>query len=154
MKLNGSFQDWWKRTDGLIRRFLIFLLSALIISQALLMNQTIKTFISRTDKLEGRSIAESQLFLKRGEIQISIENYSTLKPLIFYQNGERVPSPTGRTIKLQVKDGDIIEASGGSINDTAILKVTAVTSNITVPQPGKLIYVNDNLAIIDRVKIK
>lgn len=130
------------------------MLSALIVTQALLMNDSIKTFISRTDKLEGRSITESQLFLKRGEIQISIENYSTLKPLIFYQNGKRVPSPNGRTIKLSVKDGDIIEASGGSINDTAILKVTSVTNNITVPQPGKLIYVNDNLAIIDRVKIK
>lgn len=152
--MNSDLQLWWKRIDSFIRRYLIFLLTALIVTQALLMNSTIKTVISRVDKLEGRSIADSQLFINRGEIQISIENYSTLRSLVFYLNGERVSSPTGKIIVLQVKDGDIIEARGNSVNDTAILKVTAVTNNIMVPQPGKLIYVNDNLAMIDRVKIK
>jgi len=152
--LNSGFQDWWERINGFIRRILIFLFAALIISQAMLLNQTIKTFISRTDRLEGISIADSQLFIKRGEIEISIENYSTLKPLIFYVNGESIAAPAGRSIKLQVKDSDIIEAGGGSFNDTAILKVTAVSDNITVPEPGKLVYVNNNLVMIDRVRIK
>jgi hypothetical protein len=152
-KMNRGFQNWWERINGLIRRVLIFLFSALIVTQTLLMNQTIKTFISRTDKLEGRSIAESQLFIKRGEVEISIENYPSLKPLVFYVNGEGVSTPSGKKIKLRVKDSDIIEVSG-SLNDTVILKVTAVSENIMVPQPGKFIYVNDNLVMIDRVRIR
>lgn len=153
-KMYSSFQNWWERINTLIRRTLVFLFVALIVTQILLMNQTIKTFISRTDKLEGRSISESQLFIRRGEVEISIENYPSLKPLVFYVNGEGISTPSGKKIKLKVKDGDVIEVSGGSLNDTVILKVTAVSENITVPQPGKLIYVNDNLVMIDRVRIR
>ena len=72
--MNSSFQSWWDRIDGLIRKVLLLLFAALIISQALLLSQTIKNIISRIDKLEGKSIADSQLFIKRGELEISIEN--------------------------------------------------------------------------------
>jgi len=40
------------------------------------------------------------------------------------------------------------------LNDTAVLKVTAVSDSITVPEPGKLVYVKDNLVMIDRIRIK
>jgi hypothetical protein len=152
--VNSSFQSWWGRVDGLIRKALLLLFAALIISQALLLNQAIRTFISRIDKLEGKSIADSQLFIKRGEIEITIENYSTLKPLVFYINGKSIDAPNGRSIRLQVKDSDIIEVGGGPLNDTAVLKVTAVSDSITVPEPGKLVYVKDNLVMIDRIRIK
>ena len=152
--MNSSFQSWWDRIDGLIRKVLLLLFAALIISQALLLSQTIKNIISRIDKLEGRSIADSQLFIKRGELEISIENYSTLKPLVFYINGKGIDTPNGRSIRLKVKDSDIIEVGGGPLNDTAVLKVTAVSDSITVPEPGKLVYVKDNLVMIDRVRIK
>ena len=152
--MNSSFQSWWGRVDGLIRKALLLLFAALIISQALLLNQAIRTFISRIDKLEGKSIADSQLFIKRGEIEITIENYSTLKPLVFYINGKSIDAPNGRSIRLQVKDSDIIEVGGGPLNDTAVLKVTAVSDSITVPEPGKLVYVKDNLVMVDRIRIK
>jgi len=152
--VNSSFQSWWGRVDGLIRKALLLLFAALIISQALLLNQAIRTFISRIDKLEGKSIADSQLFIKRGEIEITIENYSTLKPLVFYINGKSIDAPNGRSIRLQVKDSDIIEVGGGPLNDTAVLKVTAVSDSITVPEPGKLVYVKDNLVMVDRIRIK
>lgn len=152
--MNNSFQGWWERINDLIKKILILLFTLLIVSQALLINQAVKTFISRTDKLEGKSIDDSNQFIKKGEIDISIENYSTLEPLIFYVNGDIVNAPAGKSIKLQVKNSDVIEVSGKSFNDTAILKVTAVSDNITVPEPGKLIYVNKNLVMVDRVRIK
>mgnify|MGYP000003251480 FL=1 len=152
--MNSSFQSWWDRIDGLIRKVLLLLFAALIISQALLLSQTIKNIISRIDKLEGKSIADSQLFIKRGELEISIENYSTLKPLVFYINGKSIDAPNGKSIRLQVKDSDVIEVGGGPLNDTAVLKITAVSDSITVPEPGKLVYVKDNLVMIDRVRIK
>jgi hypothetical protein len=74
--------------------------------------------------------------------------------LVFYVNGESVTTPDSKSIKLQVKDSDVIEVSAGSFNDTAMLKVTALSCNITVPELGKLIYVNNNLVMIDRVRLK
>ena len=152
--MNSSFNGWWDRINCRIKKGLVLLFTVLIISQFLLMNETAKTFISRTDKLEGKSIADSQLFIKKGEIEISIENYSTLKPLVFYVNGDSVETPESKSIKLQVKDSDVIEVSGAEYNDTAILKVTALSGNITVPELGKLIYVNNNLVMVDRVRLK
>ncbi|MHB1391799.1 MAG: hypothetical protein ACYCYE_01740 [Clostridia bacterium] len=152
--MNNGFNDWCERINKMISKGLALLFTALIISQLLLMNQTVKTFISRTDKLEGKAIADSQLFIIKGEIEISIENDSSLRPLVFYINGDKVASPAGKSIRLQVKDSDIIEVSGAKYNDIAILRVTTVSENITVPELGKLIYVNNNLVMIDRVRLK
>ena len=152
--MNKGFNDWWSGINRIIYKGLVLLFTALIISQILLMNQTVKTFISKTDKLEGKSIADSQLFIKKGEIEISIENESSLGPLVFYINGVKAASGFGKSIKLQVKDSDVIEVSGADYNDTAILRVTKVSENITVPELGKQIYVNNNLVMIDRTRLK
>jgi len=152
--LNNDFNGWWNKVNNTISKGLILFFSALIISQFLLLNETVKTFISRIDKLEGRSIADSQLFIKKGEIEISIENNETLKSLVFYVNGDRINTPQSKSIKLQVKENDVIEVSGEEYSDTAILKITALSGNITVPELGKLIYVSNNLVMIDRVRLK
>lgn len=151
--ING-FNGWWDRINRMISKGLVLLFAVLIISQFLLMNQTLKTFMSRTDKLEGKSIADSQLFIKKGEIEISIENVSSLNQLVFYINGEKVPAASGKSVRLQVKDSDIIEVSGADYNDIAMLRVTTVSENVIVPELGKLVYVNNNLVMIDRVRLK
>lgn len=150
---NGLY-GWWYRTNAFLGKVITLLLAALILCQVALLSQTAREAISRTDRLEGKSIVDSQLFIKKGEIEISIENSHTLKPLVFYLNGEKVPVPSGRAIKLVIKDGDVIEASGADFNDTAILKVTTVSDNIIVPELGKLVYVSGNLVMIDRVRLK
>ena len=152
--MHTGFQDWWNRINNMLYRILIVLIAVFIVSQATLLNQTLKTFISRTDRLEGQSIADSQLFIKKGEIAISVDNYSVLKPLVFYVNGEKVSTPEGTTIKLQVKENNVIEVSGAGIGDTVVLKVTGTSEDIMVPELGKLIYVNNNLVMIDRVRLK
>jgi len=152
--MNTGFQDWWDRVNKAIYRTLIAMFAVFLAAQVILMNQTLKTFISRTDQLEGRSIADSQLFIRKGEIEISADNYSVLKPLVFYINGESVITPEGKVIRLQVKENDVIEVSGAGIGDTIVLKVTAVSGDIMVPEPGKLVYVNNNLVMIDRVRLK
>lgn len=152
--MNKDFQSWWIKINRLIRKTLFFLFALLIVTQSLLINRTAKTFISRTDKLEGESITDSYVFIKKGELEISIENHSTLNPLIFYVNGDKVDDPIGKSIMLQVKNNDIIEVSGAGFNDTAALKVTAVSENMAVPELGKLVYVNKNLVMIDRVRLK
>jgi len=156
--LNDGFNSWWSRINTIISKGLVLLFTALILSQFLLMNHTVKTFISRTDKLEGKSIADSQLFIKRGEIEISIESDLSLipysRPLVFYVNGVEAASTAGKSIKLQVKDSDVIEVSGEEYNEIVILRVTSVSEDIIVPELGKLIYVNNNLVMIDRVRLK
>lgn len=152
--MNSGFQDWWNRINNSLYRILAVLFAVFLISQVILLNQTLKTFISRTDKLEGKSIADSQLFIKKGEVEITVDNYSTLRPLIFYVNGESLKTPVGKSIKLQVKENDVIEVSGADCSDTVVLKVTGVSGDIMVPEPGKLIYVNNNLVMVDRVRLR
>lgn len=152
--MNTGFQEWWSRVNKIICRAIVVLFVIFLAAQGILLNQTLKTFISRTDQLEGKSIADSQLFIRKGEIEIAVDNYSILKPLVFYINGESVATPEGKSIKLQVKENDVLEVSGAGLSDTVVLKVTAVSGDIMVPEPGKLVYVNDNLVMIDRVRLK
>lgn len=152
--MNKDIQSWWTKINRLIKKILFLLFTLLIITQGLLINQTAKTFISRTDKLEGKSINDSYVFINKGEIEISIENHSTLYPLVFYVNGDKIDTSTGKSIKLIIKNNDVIEVSGADYSDTAVLKVTSVSENIIVPELGKLVYVNENLAMVDRVRLK
>ena len=152
--MNYGFWEWWSRINRLLFRILVFLFAMFAISQASLMSQTIKTYISMTDKLEGRSIAESRLFIQKGEIEITADNLSSLSPLVFYINGEKTGFASGKSIKLQVKENDVVEVSGAGCSETAVLKVTGVSGEIAVPEPGKLIYVNNNLVMIDRVRLR
>ena len=152
--MNNGFYRWWDRINMMLGRGLAILFAALIISQLMLMNQTVKTVISRTDKLEGKSIEDSQLFIKEGEIELSVENAASLRDLVFYINGDKVSGATGRSIKLTVKDSDVIEVSGAGYIDMVVLKVTAVSDNVVVPELGKLVYVNNNLVLIDRTRLK
>lgn len=152
--MNNDFNKWWEVINKNIGKVLVLLFSALLISQFLLMNQNIKTFISRTDKLEGISIEDSKLFIKKGELEITIDNRDNPMPLVFYINGEKAAAASGRSVKLPVKDNDIIEVSGAGNGDIAVLKVTAISDNVIVPELGKLIYVNNNLVMIDRVKLE
>lgn len=152
--MNYGFLEWWSRINRLLFRILVLLFVMFVISQVSLMNQTLKTYISRTDKLEGRSIAESRLFIQKGEIEISADNLSSLKSLVFYINGVKAGQASGKSIKLQVKENDVVEVSGAGCSDTVVLKVTGGSGEIAVPELGKLIYVNDNLVMIDRVRLK
>lgn len=152
--MSMGFKGWLGKVDIWAARILVILFTMLAASQILLLNHTLKSFISRIDKLEGKSISDSQLFIQKGEIEVSIENNTTLRPLIFYVNGEDTAVFSGKSIRIQVKNGDVIEVGGSEMSDTAILKVFSVSDNIIVPELGKLIYVNNNLVLIDRIKIK
>lgn len=152
--MNYGFMEWWCRINRLLFRILVLLFAMFVISQASLMSQTLKTYISRTDKLEGRSISESILFIRKGEIEITADNLASLKPLVFYINGVKAGSSAGKSIKLQVKENDVVEVSGAGCSEMVVLKVTGVSDEIAVPEPGKLIYVNNNLVMIDRVRLR
>lgn len=153
-QMNNDFIKWWEKINKNIFKVLVPFFLILLISQFLLMNNDIKTIMSRTDKLEGISIEESQLFIKKGEIEISIENDSYFKPLVFYINGEKAAVASGSSVRLPVKDNDIIEVSGAGSGDMSVLKITSISDNVIVPELGKLIYVRDNLVMIGRVKLQ
>ncbi|MGE5632517.1 MAG: hypothetical protein ACM3TR_15700 [Caulobacteraceae bacterium] len=151
---DNALINWWDKVSMRLVKLLILLFAMFMFIQFMFLNQTLKTFLSRTDKLEGKSVADSELLIKTGIVELTFENENNLKLLSFYVNGEKVPSPAGKTIKLEVKNNDIIEISGSDFNDIAILRITSASENITVPEPGKVVYVNGNLVLVGRVKLR
>lgn len=145
---------YWDRINKRLNKLFIFMMSLLIITQVAILNPNIRLLLSRIDRLEGKSVNDSQLFIKRGEIEFTAENIDNVKHLNFYVNGEKIAVKNGKTVKLEAKDNDIIEISGSGFEEMAILRVTSVSDNVTVPEPGKVIYINNNLVLVDRVRIK
>lgn len=147
----------WYRWDNInkkLHKLLIFMISLLIVTQVAILSPRIRLLLSRIDQLEGKSVTDSQLFIKRGEIEFTAENIDNVKHLNFYINGENIAVKNGKTVKLEAKNNDIIEISGSGFEEMAILRVTSVSDNVTVPEPGKVIYINNNLVLVDRVRIK
>lgn len=149
-----DLKNWWDKIDSRLSKLFIGMLSLLLFTQLIFMNQSIRTFLSGTEKLEGKTVAESQLLIERGEIEFTIENYDSTGHLSFYINGEKEYVKSGKTVRLQVKDNDIVEISGSDLDDMAILRVASVSENMSVPEPGKIIYINGNLVLVDRVRLK
>lgn len=151
---DNDLLNWCDKIDGRLRKLLVFLLVSIIVLQLVFLNQTVRTFLSRTDKLEGKSVADSQLLIKKGEIEFTIENYDSTRYLTFYINGEKAPVKNGKRVLFQVKDNDVVEISGANFDDMAILRVTSVSDNVSVPELGKVVYINKNLVLVDRVRLK
>lgn len=146
--------SWFNRWEKKIVSLLTLLLPILFLMQVILLNQDVKAFVSRTTKLEGKAIEESQLLINRGEIELSIENEDSLKGYHFYLNGEELPETGKKSIKLTVKANDIIEVGGIKTNKISRITVTSISNNISAPELGKSIIVHNNLVLIDRVKMK
>jgi len=151
---HGDFRDWWDRINIKLDKLLMLMLSLLLITQVVFLNQNTRTILSRIDRLEGSSVADSQLFIKRGEVELTIESHENTSGLVFYINGEEVPVRAGKSIKLTVKDNDVLEVSGADFSDIAVLRLSSVSDNVIVPEPGKIVYINGNLVLIDRVRLK
>ncbi len=145
---------WFNQWEKIIIRLLYLMLPILFVMQVVLLNQEVSVFVSRTAKLEGKAIEESQLLISRGQVELSIENESSLSGCLFYLNGEALPETKAKTLKLTVKANDIIEASGIGSNKISRITVTGVSDNISVPELGKSIILHNNLVLIDRVKMK
>lgn len=151
---DGDLMNWWDRINIRLDKMLACLLTLMILTQLVSLNQSARTFLSRTDKLEGKSVEDSQLLVKKGEIEFTIENYESTRYLDFYINGEKATVKGDKTVRLPAKDNDIIEVCGSDFDDMAILRITSVSENIAVPEPGKVVYVNKNLVLVDRVRLK
>jgi hypothetical protein len=115
--------------------FVVFL--ALIITQAAIFIPSIKLAVMEKDSMMGVPIGKEEYLYKEGNLELTLvdfENYPALKVLV---NGDEKASFQGKTVSLEVLDGDVVELDGSGTNASTGVSASSVSENMDKNSLGK-----------------
>lgn len=125
----------------------------LIFVQAALMSPSVRTFMSVNNGYEGVPLGPEEYLYKEGQLELETsetENAGELKILI---NGDEAAAFTSKNISINVKDGDVVEIDGSTVQESVEVGITSKSTNITSDCIGKRIRVKSNVKKLLKVKI-
>ena len=137
----NDFQQWFSRATHRFEKALLklgaVLLLLLFISQFLLTDPTVRNLMSYMVRLEGQEVEEvfspespRDLYM---ELAVDEGGEGSVKVLV--NQGEEVSFEGGR-VRLNVKEGDLIEIDGRRMQDPVTVRVVAVHDGIRAPLVG------------------
>ena len=119
----------------------------MLISQVLLMNNSVKPILSTVYSLEEKYSKAAE---KCGTVRISVSNPSDT--LYLMQNGEITASLSEREFEIEVADNTVVEIDGLN-SDKCLIKITQVSGNLD-GYYDENITVDKNIAILGRFFVK
>lgn len=151
------FHHWWSKVEK--RLIIIALLLFMVMYASQFMNFIITErggilLTGQIEKLEGKSISNSQTTINTGTIELSIVSSSDYSNIQIYVNGEYNSSFSKKSISLTVKNNDIIEISGIKNEYPAKIKITNVTENLLGMRTDETIIVSKGFTKLGRVRLK
>lgn len=126
----------------------------MVFVQAALTSPSIRASLSISDELEGTPLAMEEYLYSKGEIVLQLINSKKNESLKILVNGEEVGSFLQKNVKIKVKNGDVIEIDGSSVNEDMEIAIISKSDNIITECIGKRILVNSNIKKIVKVKIE
>jgi len=131
--------------------FIVFLV--LIILQTAIFFPSINFPVIGKDSLIGVPIGKEEYLYNEGAIVLTLldfESYPVLKVLV---NGEEKAAFLGRTVNINVKDGDVVEMDGSKTNANTSFAVTSISPDIDRKYLGKTFIVGREVMKIFKVRL-
>lgn len=131
--------------------FVIFLV--LIMVQAAIFIPSTKPAVIDNEALMGEPIGKEEFLYKEGAMVLTLvnfENYPALKVLV---NGVEKASFLGKTVNINVLDGDVVELDGSGTNASSTVKVSSTSPNLDEKYKEKTFIVGREVMIIFKVRV-
>ena len=131
--------------------FIVFL--ALIMIQTAIFFPSIKSAVIEKDSVIGVPIGKEEYLYKEGALVLTLldfENYSALKVLV---NGEERAAFLGKTVNINVFDGDVVELDGSETNANTSIAVSSISENMDEKFLGKTFIVGHEVLRIFKVRL-
>jgi hypothetical protein len=132
----------------------IIMFTLLIITQTILMSPSIKTFIPLNKTNEGTTLGAEEYLYKKGEINLELQNAGSDEKLKVLVNGEVMGTFINKSLKLNVKDGDVIELDGSEIISEDEVKIISTSSNINSEILNKKLKIGSGVERLTDIQIK
>lgn len=130
----------------------LFVFLSLIIVQSAMMNPKLRAVFVRENSLEGKPLQTDEYLYKRGEIFISLKSEDTNKKIKVLLNGEKVAVFTSNIVKVNVKDGDVVEIDS-TMADGAEVEIVSASSNIIGKYKGTGLKLNSEIKQLAKIQI-
>ncbi len=148
--------------DRFAFRFAAVSLALLFVSQALLLNPSIRRAVSLVDRLEGEPLTVARRIEPEpkpsaprlsGSFTIQMEN-NVSKAAVLLLNGQEIATFEKGLVTVEVRSGDLIEIDGGQAAREMRFKVTQASKGMLAPFPGQVVTTKGTIEILARVRIQ
>lgn len=159
------------RVENLLLSIFISLFIILFVAQAILVKPSFGLNISLINEGEGLPLKNEEFLYKRGELVLKCIGDVRKEHVKILINGDEKDSFSAGEIKIDVKQGDVIEIDiskacglaetndnktykSNEINLSVDIIITSVSDNITSNYSGQKLHINSKVQKIIQVKIK
>lgn len=147
-----KIQKWWQKREKVIISVLVSMLIILLSTQYFFMRFNNREAINSVERLEGKSLSNSQTYINRGQIELEIKTKQNNKSPVININGVKAGIFIENKAIIQVVENDIIEINGVGIEEKIKVEVKNLSQGIMTPYIGQIVDINNNIVVVERVK--
>lgn len=175
--MRRSNDKWITRVENILMRLIIIFITALMLSQILLLKEGTRLYLSKVDKMEGEDLTSAMPLYADTPLQITeettvIKNYQNLlrrsevivikmitvpnNPNVFIMvNGKKVADfGKGDDSKLTVYDGDYVEIDATALSWPVQFVIKVPDNELLSPQDGLVVEGAKRLIAVGKIKFK
>ena len=175
--MRRSKDKWIIRVEGALMRLIIVFITALLLSQLLLLHEGTRLYLSKVDKMEGEDlsmpmplyadtplqiteettvITNYQNLLRKSQIiVIKMINNSTNPTVFIVVNGKKV-ADFGKEFdgKLAVYDNDYVEIDATALSRPVQFVIKVPDNGLLSPQDGLVVEGAKTIIAVGKIKFK
>lgn len=150
---NGKSRNQSINIERLLFLTCIGVFILMLFVQAALTSPSVRTFINGTSTLEGIPLETEEYLYAEGEIELKLLSNNSNEDLKILLNGEELTAFSQDSIKLTVKNGDVIEIDASNSYENNIVEIASKSENIATDCLGKKLSVNGKIKQLVKLKV-
>ena len=174
--MRRSKDKWITHVEGVFMRVIIICITALLISQILLLKEGTRLYLSKVDKMEGEDLTLAMPLYAGTPLQITeettvLKNYQNLlrrsktiaikmikaadNPTVFVMvNGKKVADFGKGDSKITVYDGDYVEIDATTLSGPVQFVIKVPDNGLSSPQDGLVVEGSKMVFPVGKIKFK
>lgn len=144
--------------DKKIERYLLISFAAtfsiLILAQTALMMKSSGNIFLVGENMEGTPLGVEEYLYEEGELVLSLVGDLSCSNLNILINGSCISAFGNQSVKLRVKNGDVIELDASAVDRSIQVKIVDITDNLSRELLNKSVILNSEIGILTKVRFK
>ena len=141
------------KVDKGLRKVFVILFMVLILIQVVMLNDTLRGFITKDSELEGRPLAVNEMLFDEGKLRMQLISLEPDPKIRVTVNGEEVTSFQTSIVEVKVKDGDILGINCTGYSQKGEIEIVSKTPNVQNNCVGKRFKTNGDPKGTLRMKV-
>lgn len=142
------------RMERLLFASFVVAFAALVVIQGMLMNPSVRTFLTADSAFEGSPLGVEEFLYDQGELGLRLSGVEDGQLVKIMVNGEVVGNFAEKEQVLQVTNGDIIEIDGSEVATPVNVEIISASSNVLTQCLNQEFSVHSNVTKLLEVELE